>query len=567
MPHWGLFRAKNYDYEASPGSFEEGGRQNSPTAIDDLAFNSKSPKSSLISHEYLSLFRAQPLVASSEMFFKPSRFHRYRKYHCELRGLTLVVFRNLSAAQSRKSHLSDITMVLLVHQHDFEIIQKDDIYSRIYISTLDTADDAILYIRVGAGTSDLDPWREGLARAKATAVPSLSSLTIESVIGRGGGGKVFVVQGEEQNATYALKVLDKSQAFKSPKAFRHLTAERREMAKMKPHPFVLPLEFAFQTSKNLFIGTPFCPGGDLATYIRNHGFITTPPNPVLPSAPRKRTPRGRLSECQTRRIAAELLLALEHLHKHGVVYRDLKLENILIDSSGHIKLGDFGLAKRLHGWERTGSICGTRNYIPPEMLDGRMYGTEADMWSFGVLLYRMLVGTFPFDGVRSRDVFHKIKRSVLRVPPWISAEARGLLHGLLRKESKQRTTLEQVKSHEFFGGVIWREVLEGRGGVCVTNVRAACVEEALENFELSKLHGVTVGEMVGEESGGEEYVEREIDAKEMIVGFEFGPEQGAIQLPEVKQKNGGLLGKLANIDYDGLISPRKISSWGGSNRE
>lgn len=567
MHYWGFFHAKNYDYDAAPGSFEEDARQNSPRAIEDLAKNIRSPKSSSVSHEYLSLFRAQPLVASGEVFFKVSRFHRYKKYYCELRGLTLVVFRSPSVAHSRKTDLSDIIMALLVHMHDFEIHQKDDADSRIYISTPDTADDAVLYIRVGTSTSDLDSWRKGLAHAKAAAVPSLNFLTIESVIGRGGGGKVFVVQWEEQDATYALKVLDKSQAFKSPKAFCHLTAERRIMETLQPHPFVLPLEFAFQTSKNLFIGTPFCPGGDLASYIRNHGFTTTPPNPVLPSAPRKRTPRGRLSECQTRRIAAELILALEHLHKRGVVYRDLKLENVLIDSSGHIKLGDFGLAKRLHGCERTGSVCGTRNYLPPEMLHGRMYGTEADIWSFGVLLYRMLTGTFPFDGVRSREVFGKIKRGALRVPPWISAEARGLLHGLLRKETKGRMDLEQVKNHEFFGGVIWREVLEGRGGVCVTNVKTACVEEALENFELSKLHGVTVGEMVGEVSGGEECAAKELDSKEMVVGFEFGPEQGAVQLLEVKQKNGGLLGKLSNIDYDGLISPKRISTWGSSSKD
>lgn len=573
MPDWGLFRLferELKDIRKTPG--EINGYFNSPRAINGFHAPRKSLRMNPISREQVSIFRDIPILATGEMFIKSSRFQRSKKYYCELRNSTIIVYRNLAAAESNCTELHDVITVLTVQHHDFDILQKDEAHARIYITTGDYADDGVTYIRVNNMPEGLDHWRHGLGVAKASPLPELSSLIIESVIGRGGGGKVFVVQWPPQKSLYALKVIDKGQAFKSVKAFRHIMAERRIMQHVEAHPFLLPLQFAFQTSSNLFIGTPFCAGGDLATYIRHHGFTTTPTDPMFPSAARKRAPEGRLSECQTRRIAAELILGLEHLHSRGIVYRDLKLENILIDSDGHIKLGDFGLAKRVGNGEdgtlgRTRSICGTRNYLPPEMLTGQMYGTEADMWSFGVVVYRMLVGEFPFDGIRTRDVFHKIKRGVLRVPGWISSEGRGLLHGLLKKEGARRMTVDDVKRHSFFHGVIWGQVLARKGGVCVRNVKAGCVEEALENnFELSRLQGVTLGEVMGEGrdmEGGNGSVGN-VGLNEMVVGFEYAKVAGEVAPLVVRQKSGGLLGKLANIECDGLKSPRKIGSWGSS---
>lgn len=369
---------------------------------------------------------------------------------------------------------------------------------------------------------------------------------------------------------FALKVIDKSQALKSSKLFRHVASERYLMEKAGKHPFLLPLQFAFQTQSNLFIGTPFCAGGDLASYIRYAGDKSSCPDHtelgLTLQEHRRRGVYGRLPEAQTRKIAAEIILGLEHLHKRGIVYRDLKPENVFIDSSGHIKIGDYGLAKYLRaspcgeGRVRTESVCGTRNYLPPEMLLGLHYGIEMDVWCLGVMLFRMLCGRFPFDSVRTREVFHRIKHGAPRVPGFLSEAARSLLLGLLRKSPARRLSLAQVKAHAFFAGVDWDGVLAGRAGPCISDVETgSSPTDALGNFELSKLQGVTLGEYVGEMD--EEPWRLERDLENVMIGFEYGcaaEDGGEVEPLMVTQKSGGILRKIASIDVDQLpLSPRK----------
>lgn len=545
------------------------GRENKSSLPFDAqeSIKTKHVGSSTIAREQLSLFLGHELLAAGSIFFKASRFQRSRKHHAELRGSTLVVFRNSAVAGTSTVDIGAVVTVVDVQHYEFDVVLKDDGYPRIYITAPNGNEDTLMYIKVTGGPDKLDSWRHGLARAQSALLPSFSSLSIESVIGRGGGGRVFMVQWKNNNnRAYALKVIDKAQAFKSAKAFGHIVSERHIMEQVGTHPFLLQMQFAFQTECNLFIGTPFCAGGDLASYIRNKGLQTpTPPSFInrdgTSFACKRSSVHGRLSELQTRLIAAEILLGLEHLHGRGIVYRDLKPENIFIDEAGHVRIGDYGLAKPLkrsqrgEGPVRTGSICGTRNYLPPEMLFGRTYSFQADLWCLGVMLFRVLVGLFPFDAARTKEVFHKVKRYEPKFPAWLSAEARDLLSGLLQKDPAKRLTISGVKQHKFFKDVNWEEVLALRAGPAIQDVETGSRPcDALMNFSLSKLHGVTLGEYFGEGETEPSWYTPEVGR--MMIGFEYGCEAESVQPLAVKQKSGGIFSKIASIDqaYDGLAA-------------
>lgn len=579
MPDWGLLRQRDRDvFEDARRSMQlsledENGRlRNSGHARK----RDRAPVS-----EQLTVFQSHELEATGDMFFKVSRFQRSKRYHAELRGCTIVVFRSQSPIHALHATIDDVMAVIPVHEYKIDIVEmNDDGSSRIYVVPTKYPDSMVMFIRVSSEPR-MRAWRCALSRIRASPLPSLSTLNIESVIGRGGGGKVFVVNWQFDGRTYALKVIDKGTTFKNSKAFRHVASERMLMEKVGFHPFLLQMHFAFQSEHNLYIGTPFCPGGDLASYIRAKGDRSIPMGDNEVSLKtldgRQKKMNGRLSEEQTRRIACEIILGLEHLHRRGIVYRDLKPENVFIDETGHIRIGDYGLAKMLTlsscGRRRlkTASICGTRNYLPPEMLHGHYYSFEADVWSFGVMLYRMLCGTFPFDGRRTKEVFTRIKEEKVIVPCWLSVEARDLLFGLLEKRPDRRLTMSEIKSEKFFAGVQWEDVLHKRTDACIQDLEmGTTLAEALENFELSKLQGVTVGEYVSEsdtrgpEKTASETATHRRNPGRMMIGFEYmwvRREETEEQPIAIKKKSSGLLSRLASstgiMEYDNLpLSPR-----------
>lgn len=529
-----------------------------------------------IRREQLALFLKQNLVVAGDMYFKSSRFQKSRKYHAELRGASIAVFRTAHSARAEGVSISALVAVIVVPRYNVDLIQKDEKVTRIYITSNSKNDETLMYIKVKSCQRELDAWRHGLARAKSMPLPSLSALKIESVIGRGGGGRVFLVQWTENRTLYALKVIDKVHAYRSAKSFRHVSTERYLMERLSSHPFILPMHFAFQTERNLFIGTAFCPGGDLASYIRAKGDLTMPSGTdyldQLGITDRKKNKiYGRLSETQTRLIAAEIILGLEHLHNQGIVYRDLKPENIFISGSGHIRIGDYGLAKQLNGDVselRSGSVCGTRNYLPPEMLFGKMYSIQADMWSLGIMMYRMLCGVFPFDAPRSKELFVKVKSFDLVLPPWLSGSSGLLLSNLLEKNPSNRPTVHSIKQEPFFRKVNWDDVYNLRGGESIPDIEVGSKPlDALENFELSKLEGMTVGDYVQGE--GRELNEESIDlpshlqdVRRMMIGFECGILEDDAEEPpplEVARYSGGSFWKLTSLDTEFLArSPRAI---------
>lgn len=546
--------------------------------------NAKSGDQSTFTDQ-LKLFRDQPLEVAGDMYVKGSRFQRSKKHHAELRGSTIVIFHNPQVARMEEVGIESVVSVILVSQYNVEILQKDGGVPRIYIKCDPGEDDnSLMYIKVTGGKGELHAWRYGLARAVKYRLPRLKEITIESIIGRGGGGKVFMafLKNDDSKTPFALKVIEKVQAFKSAKSFRHVASERSLMEKIGQHPFLLRMHFAFQTEKNLFIGTPFCPGGDLAAYLRANGDKTFPCREselihLRIGDQKKRRVYGRLSESQTRMIASEIILGLEHLHKKGIMYRDLKPENVFIDRTGHVKIGDYGLAKNLEESKKTAgdqngtaSVCGTRNYLPPEMLFGRMYSFEADLWSLGVMLYRILCGAFPFEATRSKELFYKVKVEQPLLPSGLSKHACKLLEGLLQKDPRNRLTIADLKRHSFFYNVNWDDVYNRRADPCIPDVKIGPSEiDALDNFELSKLEGITVGEYVAGGYGGN--LEEDLtgtpshkqDVQKMMIGFEYGclqnDEEEALAPLEVMQMIGGVM-RVTSNDQD---TPRAERKGGG----
>lgn len=216
------------------------------------------------------------------------------------------------------------------------------------------------------------------------------------------------------------------------------------------HPFLVGLHSCFQTESRLFFVIEYLCGGDLMYHMQ-----------------RKR----RLPEDHARFYAAEIIIALDFLHSRGIIYRDLKLDNVLLDIEGHIKLTDYGMCKEgLKPGELTSTFCGTPNYIAPEMLRGENYDGSVDWWALGVLSFEMMAGRSPFDinenpgdnpDLNTEDhLFQVILEKPIRIPRNLSVQATSLLKGFLQKIPNERLGsnggLREIEQHLFFKHVDWR---------------------------------------------------------------------------------------------------------------
>lgn len=201
-----------------------------------------------------------------------------------------------------------------------------------------------------------------------------SDFQLLKVIGKGAYGKVFLVRkihGIDKNQYYAMKVLKKAHIVLHQKDTEHTQNERSILEEVR-HPFLVRLFYAFQTDSKLYLILDYAPGGELFMYLEKEKM---------------------LMEDVAQFYMAELVLALEHLHKLGIIYRDLKPENVLLDQEGHVKLTDFGLSKvALNEDQRANTVCGTVEYMAPEILANLPYGKMVDWWSLGALSYDMMTG-------------------------------------------------------------------------------------------------------------------------------------------------------------------------------
>jgi len=270
---------------------------------------------------------------------------------------------------------------------------------------------------------------------------SIDSFELLKVIGKGSFGKVMQVRKRDTLRIYALKTIRKAHIV-SRSEVTHTLAERTVLAKVN-NPFIVPLKFSFQSKEKLYLVLAFVNGGELFHHLQRE---------------------GKFNEERSRFYAAELLIALEHLHGFNVVYRDLKPENILLDYTGHIALCDFGLCKlNMSESDTTNTFCGTPEYLAPELLSGHGYTKCVDWWTLGVLLYEMLTGLPPFYDENTNEMYRKILQEPLRFPEEVGSEARSLLTGLLNRDPSQRLGVngaQDIKNHPFFARHIdWKRLV------------------------------------------------------------------------------------------------------------
>ncbi|XP_071395621.1 ribosomal protein S6 kinase alpha-5 isoform X6 [Centroberyx affinis] len=273
----------------------------------------------------------------------------------------------------------------------------------------------------------------------------IENFELLKVLGTGAYGKVFLVRkvsGHDAGKLYAMKVLKKATIVQKAKTAEHTRTERQVLEHIRQSPFLVTLHYAFQTDTKLHLILDYVNGGELFTHL---------------------VQRVRFKEQEVALYSGEIVLALEHLHKLGIVYRDLKLENILLDSSGHVVLTDFGLSKEFDQMERAFSVCGTIEYMAPEIVEGGESGHDkaVDWWSLGVLMYELLTGGSPFtvDGDENShtDIAKRISKKDPPFPKDMGPLAKDLIQRLLIKDPKKRlgsgpNGAENVKKHPFYQG-------------------------------------------------------------------------------------------------------------------
>lgn len=271
-------------------------------------------------------------------------------------------------------------------------------------------------------------------------------------LGEGSIGIVVLVRERSTGAFFAIKIMSKTQLM-AENQFSNIITERRVLREAGPHPFVIECHSGFQTQNAVVLVLEYLPGGDMYDLLKNNGS---------------------LSEDQARFYVAEILVGLHELHRLKFVFRDLKLENILLDERGHIRLADFGLAGKvdpIRGREQQiTDISGTAIYQAPEILSRRGHGRCVDFWALGVLTHVMLTGRPPFSPECSRtELYHRIQT---RDPDLsndrlqhISYEAQDFMKQLLQRDPARRLgsaddSQESIRAHPFLRGIDWDAILQ-----------------------------------------------------------------------------------------------------------
>ena len=278
-------------------------------------------------------------------------------------------------------------------------------------------------------------------RATATSgAMSVDDFDLLKVIGKGSFGKVMQVRKKDNGKIYAMKVLKKEQLI-ARKQVAHTKTERKVLEEIHS-PFIVSLRYAFQTENKLYMILDYFTGGELFFHLKSE---------------------GRFTEERARFYAAEIVLAIEILHQNTIAYRDLKPENVLLDTEGHVRLTDFGLSKEgITRTQLTQTFCGTPEYLAPEVVQGQPYGLPVDWWSLGTILYEMLTGLPPFYNQNLHLMYEKIVRARVSYPPYLSHASKSLLAALLERDPEKRLgtagDADEVKQHPFFAAIDWSKL-------------------------------------------------------------------------------------------------------------
>ena len=267
-----------------------------------------------------------------------------------------------------------------------------------------------------------------------------SSFICIALLGRGSFGEVYLVEHKKTNEKYAMKVLDKNRIAEQ-NIFKYAMTERNVLS-IVHNPFIVKLNFAFQTNEKLFLLLDYCPGGDLAEQLQL---------------------QTRFSEEKAKFYLCEVILALGELHKKDIIFRDLKPDNVVIDKEGHAMLTDFGLSREgVYDAKIAKSFCGSIAYLAPEMLSRTGHGKAVDWYLLGVLFYEMLVGIPPYFTNSKEQIFKNIERADLKIPNFVSNKAQKLIKALLKKDPNLRLgskgDVDEIMKFDYFKDVDWNKV-------------------------------------------------------------------------------------------------------------
>ncbi|KAJ3285934.1 hypothetical protein HK104_009247 [Borealophlyctis nickersoniae] len=288
----------------------------------------------------------------------------------------------------------------------------------------------------------------------------LTDFALLKTLGTGTFGRVHLTRFRNTDQFYAMKVLKKVEVVRL-KQVEHINSEKQILSQIH-FPFIVNMLCTFQDEKNLFMLLEYVVGGELFSHLRK---------------------AGRFSPDMTRFYAAEIVLAIEYLHNLDIIYRDLKPENLvggsvrgiaemgpfasdcwrLLDERGHIKITDFGFAKKVE--DRTWTLCGTPEYLAPEIIQSKGHGKAVDWWALGILIFEMLAGYPPFFDENPFGIYEKILAGRIVFPTHFDSAARDLIKRLLTADRTKRlgnlkAGSEDIKKHKWFRGVDWDALLK-----------------------------------------------------------------------------------------------------------
>eukprot|EP00386_Alphamonas_edax_P005983 GDKI01019517.1.p1 GENE.GDKI01019517.1~~GDKI01019517.1.p1 ORF type:complete len:348 (-),score=85.49 GDKI01019517.1:110-1153(-) len=261
---------------------------------------------------------------------------------------------------------------------------------------------------------------------------TINDFDLRATVGTGTFGRVRVVKvkGSPDRTPMALKILKKSEVIRL-KQVEHVKAEKAILSAIE-HPYIVNLITTFQDEKRLFMLMEYVNGGELFSYLRRE---------------------GRLPDHSAQFYAAEITLAFQYLHGMNIIYRDLKPENLLIDAQGHVKITDFGFAKVVE--DRTWTLCGTPEYLAPEIIQSKGHGKSVDWWALGILIFEMLAGYPPFYDENPFGIYQKVLQGRIDFPAHFDIKAKDLIKRLLTHDRTKRygclkAGAEDVKKHKWF---------------------------------------------------------------------------------------------------------------------
>jgi serine/threonine protein kinase len=281
------------------------------------------------------------------------------------------------------------------------------------------------------------------ATGKATKIGA-SDFEFIRLLGEGATCKVFQVRRKKTGKMYAVKILSKDRIIGNHKKVEQALTERKVLVEVR-HPFIVQLHWTFQTRSHLYFVLEFCAGGELFYHLSR---------------------RGRFDEEAAKFYFCEVLLGLEYLHNRNILYRDLKLENILLDEEGHVRLTDFGVSKLAQDNtkdQKFTSVVGTREYFSPEMIKREGHGKPYDFYCLGCVLYIMLTGSLPYFQGNWTEMYQKrVHGGVLQFPRGVPRLAMDLCARLLDRNPDTRIGsnggAEEVRQHQWLTGVDWEKV-------------------------------------------------------------------------------------------------------------